>query len=101
MALGQWEPAAAAAVVGLAGFQLWQAWNNNAPSLSECRGAHPNDLAVRQRLLDADLTVGTMAVIIGVGMTVLTKDGTALVLMLAVFGMLSLWAHQIMDADAR
>lgn len=57
-----YEPQAATAVVGLAAFQLWNAWNANAPSLADARAASPDDVSIRQRLYDADFMVGGLAV---------------------------------------
>lgn len=103
---GTYETPAAVAVVGLAGFQLWDAWNKNAPSLSECRAvaadSHAGEhLAVKQRLLDADLTVGSLAAIIGVTFLLLTHEYTVLMIMILIFGTLSLWHHSVLAADAR
>lgn len=101
----RYEPAVAAAVVGAAGWQLWQAWNQNAPSLADCRAAAPQDteahLSVKQRLLDADLTVGSLALIIGTTFAVLSKDMTVLLIMVIIFGTLSLWHHSVLEADSR
>lgn len=90
----------AVSVVGLAAFQLWQSWRDVAPSFSELRQNHPNDFDVKQRLLDADLSVGSIALLIGVTLAFLTHDATALILMLVIFGSLSLWSHQILAAPA-
>jgi hypothetical protein len=92
-----YEPAVAATVVGLATFELWKVWNETAPSLSELRHAGPESLALRQRLLDSDITVGTLAGFIGVTYAVLTKDATVLVIMLAFFGALSVIHHQTLN----
>jgi hypothetical protein len=100
----KYEPAVAAAVVGAAGWQLWSAWNTNAPSLADCRAAPPSSadhLTVKQRLLDADLTVGSLALIIGVTFAVLSRDMSVLLIMVLIFGTLSLWHHQVLAADAR
>lgn len=95
------EPSAAAAVIGIAAFELWKAWGSNAPSLAECRSAAPDDLATRQQLLDANITVGGMAVVIGVSFAVLTRDMTALVLMLVMLGSLSFLHHWTLAAEPR
>lgn len=96
-----WEPEIAAAVVGLTTYELWQAWHNNAPTLAQVREASPNDIAIRQRLLDADITVGSLAILIGVTYGILTKDVTALIVLLCVFGALSFFHHWTLDAAAR
>lgn len=87
------EQGAAVALVGFCGFQLWDAWNKTAPTLAECRGAGPGDVQVGQQLMDADVTVGSLAVLIGVIMAILTKNGTALIVILVMFGGLSFWHH--------
>lgn len=102
--IGRYEPAVAAAVVGAAGFQLWQAWNTNAPSLAQCRAASPvgeAHLTVKQQLMDADLTVGSLALILGTTFALLAKDLTVLLIMVLIFGTLSLWHHQVLAADSR
>jgi len=91
---------AAAAIVGLASYQLWQAWRDNAPTLHDVRSAQPGDISTKQRLLDAEITVGSLAVIIGLSFTVLTKDATVLVLLLGVFGALAFFHHWVLEAPA-
>jgi len=99
--MAKYAPEVGTAVVGLAGFQLLQAWNANAPTLAEIRGSHPNDVTMRQRLMDADFMVGGLSVILGVTFAVLTRDATALIVMLVMFGSISLWYHSVMNAEAR
>lgn len=97
----KWEAEAAIAVVGLGAVELWKLWNTNAPSLSEVREAPPGDITVRQKLMDADVTVGSMALVIGVTLAVLTQDSTALIIMLVIFSSLSFLHHWIMAAEPR
>jgi len=99
--MNKWEPQAAVAVVGLAAVELWKLWGSNAPSLAEVRAADPDDLNIRQRLMDSDITVGSMALIIGVALAILTHDMTALIVMIAVFAALSFFHHWIMAAESR
>ena len=98
---GKYEPQAAVAVVGLAAFELWKVWGSNAPSLAAVRAAPPGDDSIRQQLMDADITVGSLAVIIGVTFAILTKDMTALIIMLVMFGTLSFFHHWVLAADPR
>lgn len=95
-----WEPQAAAAIVGLAAFELWKAWNENAPSLAEVRAARPDDIPTRQRLMDAEITVGGLAVIIGLSYAALTKDLTVLVILLVVLAALTFFHYWTLDADS-
>jgi len=97
----QWEPQAAAAIVGLAAFELWKAWGNNAPSLAELRKAAPGDIATTQQLSDANITVGSLALIIGVAFLILTRDFTVLLLLLAIFFALSWFHGATLNSDPR
>ena len=97
----KWEDSAAIAVVGVAAFELWKVWNSSAPTLAEVREADFTNINVRQRLMDSDITVGSLAVVIGVSLAVMTRDATALVLMLIIFGSLSFFHHWVLDAEPR
>lgn len=92
---------AASALIGVAAFEVWKAWQATAPSLSEVRSADPNDISIQQRLLDSNITVGGMAVIIGAAFLAVTRDWTPLVLMLFVFGALSFFHHWTFAAESR
>lgn len=96
--MATWERGAAAAIVGLAVFQLCSLWRESAPSLSELRDSVPGD-ATHQTLQDADFTVGSLAAIAGVSMAVLTKDYTVLILLLASYGALTLWYHAVLNRN--
>lgn len=86
-------------VVGIAGFQLLQAWNNNAPSLAECRSAPAGDPTTKQQLIDADILVGSAALILGVSVAYMTGDKTALAVMAALFGTTALWHHLVLNGS--
>lgn len=87
------------AIAGFAGFQLLQAWNNNAPALSELREAEPGDSVTRQKLLDADALVGGTAVILGTTVAILTKDTTPLVVMAVMFSAIAYWHHRVLKSE--
>jgi hypothetical protein len=97
----KYEPQAAAAVVGLAAFELWKVWGSTAPSLADVRGAVSGDDTIRQRLMDADITVGSLAIIIGVTLAILMRDATALIIMIVIFGSLSFFHHWVLAAEPR
>lgn len=97
--MAKWEPAGAAAIIGLAGFQLLSAWNNNAPTLQEVRQAPPGDNVIGTQLKDADIMVGGLAVILGTTYLVLTKDTTAMFVMVGIWGSMSLWYHAVLKAE--
>jgi hypothetical protein len=98
--VSRFSPEITASVIGLAAFQLWQSWRDVAPSFQELRQAPGDDFDTRQRLMDADLSVGSLALIIGIAFGILSHDYTALILMLVIFGTLSLWSHQIQAAPS-
>jgi hypothetical protein len=91
------ETEVVASVVGLATFELWKVWNDSAPSISECRKSNRNDLEIRQQLYDADMVVGTLAVIIGTAFAVISKNMTVLILLVVMFGALSFLHHFLMN----
>jgi len=99
--MARFDASTTATVIGLAGFQLLQAWNANAPSLAELRSAPPGDVSVKQKLMDADLMVGGLAVILGVTFAVLSHDSTALLVMIVIFGLVSGWHHSVLNAESR
>jgi len=99
--MSRFDATTTASVLGLAGFQLIQAWNSNAPSLKDLREASPDDIGVRQKLHDADFMVGGVAIILGVTFSILARDNTALYVMLVIFGSISLWHHSVLNAESR
>lgn len=87
-------------IAGIAGFQLLQAWNANAPSLSEVRSAVPGDPAIARQLKDADILIGGTAVVIGTSVAIMSGDKSVLVLMLVMFGTTSLLHHAVLNQEA-
>lgn len=98
MAVGNKE--LALTVAGIATWQFLAAYNANAPSLAEVRDAPPNDPTVKRQLLDADLLVGGTALVLGTTVAVMTKDRTALTVLLVMFGSTSLLHHWILAQEA-
>lgn len=92
-----YEPQIAAAVIAVGTFELWKVWNDCAPSISEVRNADKNDPAIRTQLFDADVTVGTLAVVIGAAFALISRDATALVLILVMFGVISFLHHYLLN----
>lgn len=94
-----WQPDTAAALVGLAVFQLLALYKDTAPSLAALRDGGPGD-PTHQQLTDADYTVGSIAIIVSLGMAWLTKDWTALLLITFAFGSYVIWYHGILNRSA-
>lgn len=93
-----WQPAAAATVIGLAGFQLVQLWNSNAPSLKQMRECDPDDEGMKVQLRDADVLVGGLALILGTTYAYLAKDYTAMIVMIGIYGTVSAWYHVVLNS---
>jgi hypothetical protein len=90
---------ASIAIAGFAGFQLLQAWNNNAPSLATLRAVPSDDSATLAKLRDADILVGGTALIIGTTVYILSKDTTVLKVMTSVFVGIAVWHHYVLRSN--
>lgn len=90
----------AIAVAGVAVFTLAELWQRTAPTLSDLRGHTPGSMDAKQRLVDADVIVGIVALLGGTFIAVVTRDATALILILMTYGALSLYYHMTLAAPA-
>jgi len=90
-----------ASVSALVIFEVWKAYENNAPTLSDLRAATGDDLAIKQRLMDADFTVGSIALAIGVLFTIKAKDPSIIFITIGLLAALSWWRHEILEAESR
>jgi hypothetical protein len=95
---------AAAAIVGLCTFQLWTAWNESAPGLPELRSvtsdkSDANNTAMRQKLHDAVLTVGSLALVVGIAMGVFTRKPDTLLLLASTLAILATWYYSILASE--
>lgn len=90
----------AIAVAGVAVFSLAELWQRTAPQLADLRGHTPGSIDAKQRLVDADVVVGIVALLGGTFIAVVTKDVTALILILITYGALSLYYHATLAAPA-
>lgn len=89
----------AAAIAGFAVWQMYNAYQGAAPKLSVLRTAN-NDPVVLQSLVDADVTVGLMAVLAGGAASYLARDWSPLVIVAVAFATMSLYHHLILaDCD--
>jgi hypothetical protein len=85
----------AAAIVGMAIWEIAKTYNNNAPSLSSLRNA-PFDTASRQQLLDADMMVGGLAFLAGVTGSWLAKSWIPLLVVVAAFAWMCCYHHMVL-----
>lgn len=98
MAATRIELTAAAGLVGVALWQLADAYQRSAPALGDLRRADANDVDHRQRLLDADLMVGGLALLAGAGASFLSRSWIPFVLIAAGFAWISGWHHAVMGS---
>lgn len=97
MAVLKLDPGAAAAVIGVGAFELCKLYTDTAPTVAECR-ASQTGTDVHQQLVDADITMGPLALIIGGTMSLLIRDWSPLVIMFVVFGAISLLRHWMLNS---
>lgn len=87
------------AAIGLTVFSLYQTWQGAAPTMAQLRAADRNDRPIRAQLLDAEMLIGSVTVLIAVGLAWYTKDKASLVLLVATFLILSLWSHAVLNSE--
>lgn len=92
------EPLAAAAIVGVALWEMSRAYRETAPPLGTLRRADRDDVDHRQRLLDADLMVGGLALLAGATASWLTRSVVPAAIVAAGFAWVSGWHHLVMGS---
>lgn len=92
------EPVAAAGLVGVALWQLAEAYRGTAPALGDLRRADRNCVDHRQRLLDADLLVGGLAILAGGAASWLTKSWVPVAIVAVGFAWVSGFHHLVMGS---
>lgn len=90
------EPVAAAGLVGFALWELTKAYQSTAPTLGELRHAPSSSVDHRQRLLDADLMVGGLALLAGGFASWLMRSGVPIVITGAGYAWVAGWHHVVM-----
>lgn len=86
---------AASAILLVAVWEVAKAYRETAPSLEDLRENSAHDLSERQQLLDADMTVGGVAVIASVVLRFLSGSYVPGLIVLVTFGWLSLYYHLV------
>lgn len=92
------EATAAAGLVGVALWQLHEAYRETAPKLGELRRAGRDCVDHRQRLLDADLTVGGLALLAGTSASLLIRSWIPLLIVAVGFAWISGLHHLVMGS---
>lgn len=96
--MAQMDTVAAAGLVGVALWQLAEAYRGHAPGLGELRRADRDCVDHRQRLLDADLLVGGLAILAGGAASWLTKSWWPILIVGAAFAWVSGFHHLVMGS---
>ncbi len=81
-----------AAVFGVAGFQLIQAYSQAAPDLRTLRNVN-NDEIVKRQIFDTDIVIGGFALLLGIIWLRQTHDWAPLILMMLMFSLVSFYYH--------
>lgn len=89
---------AAAGLVGVALWQLAEAYRGTAPSLGELRRADRDCVDHRQRLLDADMLCGGLALLAGGAASWLTRSWIPFAIVGVGFAWVSGWHHLVMGS---
>lgn len=91
------EPHLLVGVFGLGAISLAAYYENVAPSLAECRDVIPGDDTTRQHLMDANLQVGSLALLVGALGWIGTKSVAPFVLSIGVISTVALWRYLILN----
>jgi hypothetical protein len=89
-----------ASVSALVVFEIWKAYENNAPSIEDLRAATPGDSVMKQRILDTDFTIGSIALAIGLLFTIKAKDSSIIIITAALLMALSWWRYEILEGES-
>ena len=89
-----------ASVAALVLFEIWKAYENNAPTISELRASLPGDTSMKQRLIDTDFSIGSIAIAVGILFSIKAKDPSIIYIILALLVSLSWWRYEILEGEA-
>lgn len=92
------------AVVAVLGFSIWEvhkAYTGAVPSMGELRECVPGSARARaysQHLLDADITVGGVALFAAIAASILTRSILPVLLISGTYGILAYYHHSVLLA---
>lgn len=90
------------AVVAVLGFSIWEvhkAYTAAVPGMTTLRECDPNDKGtLLQHLVDADITVGGVAILAGLAASVMTRSLVPLILIGGTYGILAYYHHAVLSA---
>lgn len=87
----------AAAITGFAVWELGQMYCRMAPELSEIRDTHCDSTAMRQRVLDADMCVGGLALLAGGAASWLSQSWVPIVIVAAAMLWVSYYYRAVLN----
>lgn len=87
------------AVLGLTTVELVKLWQTTAPSLEDVRAAPPGDMAIQQRLMDANYLGAGLALLIGGTTSMLLKSWLPLIMALGSVVLVSQWHQMVYNSD--
>lgn len=79
--------------------ELVKLWQSAAPTLEQVRAADPEDVAIQQRLMDANYLGAGLAILIGGSMSFLIKSWIPLVISLGSVVLVSKWWTWVYASD--
>lgn len=100
------KPTVDVAVVALLSFAVWEtrkAYNDAVPPLSDLRSASPGSaqhFVNAQHLLDADMTVGLVAIIAGISASLFMRSFLPILLVGGTYGALCFYHHAVLSAPS-
>lgn len=89
---------AASAIAGVAVFSIHSMYAQHAGSLADCRNAPAGDVATLTRIRDADILTGSLVLVAGGTLVILTKKKTPLVIAGLAFAVTSTYYHLVCHA---
>lgn len=89
------ETGAAGAIVGLSLVELFKMYKDTAPDLTDIRDAPAHDYGMRQKLMDTNILVGSMAILVGTAMSYLAGTIIPAALMLAGFTLIAVYYYMV------
>lgn len=93
------EHALVAATLGFTTMEVVKLWRDAAPTLEEMRRAPLDDVAVHQRMLDANYLGAGLAIIVGGTVSYLTTSWVPLILSLGVVSFMAWWYRMVLNSD--
>ncbi len=89
-----------ASVSALVITEIWKAYENNAPTIAELRSAEPDSMVMKQRIIDSDYSIGSIALAIGVIFAIKANDHSLIVIIAALLAALSWWRYEILKGES-